>query len=116
MLVFLTYQLSKAILRHAAEASFADATSVTKRTMQVCFLAIPVWPEKCWYAKLSGVQYIADTHYQIIGSGPQDPQDRRLCKIAFNLSPDRKNWPLKLKQCARKIAYSCLSLSPVSKN
>jgi hypothetical protein len=55
MLVFLTYQLSKTILRHTAEASFAGATSVTKRTMPVCRLAIPAWPEKCWYAKLSGV-------------------------------------------------------------
>jgi hypothetical protein len=25
--------------------------------------------------KIIGVQYIVDTHYQIIGSGPQDLQD-----------------------------------------
>jgi hypothetical protein len=41
-LVFLAYQLSKAILQHAAEAYFAIATSVTKRTLPVCFLTIPV--------------------------------------------------------------------------
>jgi hypothetical protein len=104
MLVFLTYQLGEAILRYAAEASFADATSVTERTMPVCFLAKPDTPEECWYAKLSGVQCIVDPHYQINVSGRHDPQDRRLCKIAFILSPDRKNWLLKPKQCTGKIA------------
>jgi hypothetical protein len=101
MLVFLTYQLGKATLRHAVEASVADATSVTKRTMRVCFLAIPVWPEKYWYAKLSGVQYIVDSHYQIIGSGPRIDAYARLDSISHHTE---KNSLLKLKKCAGKIA------------
>jgi hypothetical protein len=44
-----------------------------------------------------------------LGFGPQgSSQDRRIHKIAFNLSPDKKN--VVTKKCAGKIAYSCLSL------
>ena len=69
-----------------------------------------------WYAKLLGVQYIADPHCKIIGvRTTRNPQDRRLCKIAFNLSPDTKKRLLKLTNALVRLP-SCLSLSPDSKN
>jgi hypothetical protein len=107
MLVFLTYQLGTAILQQAAEASILWRCNIGDKTYDAGMPFVHTGMSR--KALVIGMQNYwgsntLRTFYQIIGSGPH-PQNRHLCKIAFNLSPDGKNWPLKLKQSARKIVY-----------
>ena len=68
-----------------------------------------------WYAKLLGVQYIADPHYQIIGV--QTPETPRIdaCARLPSVSHQTEKRLLKLKYALVRMPR-CLSLSPDSKN
>jgi hypothetical protein len=77
LLDFLTYQLiSKAILRHAAVTSFADATSVTKRAVPVnAYIGRTGVARKVLVCKIIGGPIHRGPSLSSVnlwGSGPQD--------------------------------------------
>ena len=68
-----------------------------------------------WYAKLLGVQYIADPHYQIIGVRTPETPRIDACARLPSISHQTEKWLLKLTNALVRLP-SCLSLSPDSKN
>jgi hypothetical protein len=93
--VFLTYQLSKAILRHAPEASFADATSVTQ--MPVCLLVMANMARKLLVCKIiEGPLPCGHSlpNYWLWTPGPPGSTPTQDCLQSVTR---QEKWPLKLK-------------------
>jgi hypothetical protein len=68
-----------------------------QRTMLVCLLAMPVWPEMFWYAKLLGIQYIADPYFQII-EGPGPSRMDAYVRLPSSSHPTGKKLAVKTKK------------------
>ena len=57
-----------------------------------------------WYAKLLGVQYIADPHYQIIGVPIPETPRIDACARLPSIAHQTEKMAVKTKKCAGKIA------------